>query len=379
MTTASIGYRRGQPSAAGRFSASRGPGLFREELLGTVPARTMSNLFHDLRRVSRGQFIGEYPDRHSQGARLPVERSQGHGRWELYRVDHGLYVVAADCVYDTPRDEVVAGEGLIEFSLRLSGRLQLNLPGRARPVDVEGPALLMLHLPAGMPITERIEANRRDAVVSLYSSPQYLRTLVERSGDCRLPVSEAFDAHAAGNCWYQLSPLSPSLCYVAQSLLDSPYHHVTRLLHAEAKALELLCELLRADDREGADMEGADAGATAPAASARSDSTLRRLNLARRLLGSQFNPPPRIGDVARAASMSESTLKRAFTDRFGISVSDYGKERRMQHALQLLRCSRLPIGEVSIAVGYRHQTSFTSAFRDFFGFLPRDARTDGTT
>ncbi len=330
----------------------------------------MSNLFHDLRRVSRGEFIGEYPDRHSQGARLPVDRSQGHGRWELYRVDRGLYVVAADCVYDTPRDEVVAGEGLIEFSVRLSGRLQLNLPGRARPVDVEGPALLMLYLPAGVPITERVEANRRDAVVSLYSSPQYLRALVERSGNCRLPVSDAFDAHAAGSCWYQLRPLSPSLSYVAQSLLDSPYHHVTRLLHAEAKALELLCELLRGD--------GAGGGAGSRA-SARSDSTLRRLDLARRMLGGQFNPPPRIGEVARAASMSESTLKRAFTARFGISVSDYGKERRMHHALQLLRSSRLPIGEVSAAVGYKHQTSFTSAFGDFFGFLPRDARTDGTT
>lgn len=374
MTTPSIGYRRGQSSRAGRFLAPRGPGLFREELLGAVPALTMSNLFHDLRRVSRGEFIGEYPDRHSQGARLPVERSQGHGRWELYRVDQGLYVVTADCVYDTPRDEVVAGEGLIEFSLRLSGRLQLNLPGRARPLDVEGPALLMLHLPAGMPITERVEANRRDAVVSLYSSPQYLRALVERSGNCRLPISDAFDAHAAGNCWYQLSPLSPSLSYVAQSLLDSPYHHVTRLLHAEAKALELLCELLRADDTDAGDREGADIGA-----SPRSDSTLRRLNLARRMLGCQFNPPPHIGDVARAASMSESTLKRAFTARFGISVSDYGKERRMHHALQLLRCSRTPIGEVSIAVGYKHQTSFTSAFRDFFGFLPRDARTDGAS
>jgi AraC-like DNA-binding protein len=345
---------------------ARGHGLFREELLGAAPARTMSNLFRDLRRVSRGQFIGEYPDRHSQGACLPVERSQGHGRWELYRLDHDLYVVTADCIYDTPRDEVVAGEGLIEFSLRLSGRLQLNLPGRPKPLDVESPALLMLHLPVGMPITELVDANRRDAVVSLYCSPQYLRTLVERNGTCRLPVFDAIDAHAAGNVWYQLSPLSPSLVYIAQSLLDSPYQHDTRLLHAEAKALELLCELLRGDDTEAVDAS----------ASVRSDSALRRLNLARRMLSCQFNPPPRISDVARAASMSKSTLKRAFTARFGISVSDYGKERRMQHALQLLRCEHLPVGEVSIAVGYKHQTSFTSAFREFFGFLPRDARTD---
>jgi AraC-like DNA-binding protein len=365
MQTPSPHYRRAKPATIPR-AAGRGPGLFREELLGASPARTMSNLFRDLRCVSRSQFIGEYPDRHSQGTRLPIERSQGHGRWELYRLDHDLYVVTADCVYDTPRDEVVAGEGLIEFSLRLSGRLQLNLPGRPEPVDIESPRLLMLHLPMGMPITERVAANRRDAVVSLYCSPQYLGTLVERIGNCRLPVSEAIEAHRAGKVWHHLSSLSPSLVYVAQSLIDSPYHHATRLLHAEAKALELLCELLRE-----VDTVEADAGAQV-----RNDSTLRRLNLARRMLSCQFNPPPRISEVARAASMSKSTLKRAFSARFGISVSDYGKERRMQHALQLMRCQNLPVGEVSVAVGYRHQTSFTSAFRDFFGFLPRDARAD---
>jgi AraC-like DNA-binding protein len=367
MRTPSPHYRRAKPATIPR-NMGRGPGLFREELLGAAPARTMSNLFRDLRRVSRSQFIGEYPDRHSQGTRLPIERSQGHGRWELYRLDHDLYVVTADCVYDTPRDEVVAGEGLIEFSLRLSGRLQLNLPGRPEPLNIEGPALLMLHLPVGTPITERVEANRRDAVVSLYCSPQYLGTLVERTGNCRLPVCEAMEAHRAGKVWHQLSPLSPSLVYIAQGLLDSPYHHGTRLLHAEAKALELLCELLRGVDSESAETT----------VSVRSDSELRRLNLARRMLSCQFNPAPRILEVARAASMSKSTLKRAFSARFGISVSDYGKERRMQHALQLLRCEHLPVGEVSVAVGYRHQTSFTSAFRDFFGFLPRDARADHT-
>jgi AraC-like DNA-binding protein len=365
MATTTTGDRRAPPAAPAR-TPPRGPGLFREELLGAAPARTMSNLFRDLRRVNRGQFIGEDPDRHSQGARLPIDRTQGHGRWELYRLNHDLYVVAADCVYDTPRDEVVAGEGLIEFSLRLSGRLQMNLPGRAEPLQVESPSLLTLHQPVGMSITERIEPNRRDAVVSLYCSPQYLRTLVQRNGICRWPLFDAIEAHGSGNVWHQLSPLSPSLIYVAQGLLDSPYHHGTRLLHAEAKALELLCELLRGVDSDAADTSG----------SVRSESEMRRLNLARRMLSCQFNPPPRIVDVARAASMSKSTLKRAFTARFGISVSDYGRERRMRHALELLRCQHLPVGEVSIAVGYKHQTSFTSAFREFFGFLPRDARLD---
>jgi AraC-like DNA-binding protein len=34
------------------------------------------------------------------------------------------------------------------------------------------------------------------------------------------------------------------------------------------------------------------------------------------------------------------------------------------------------VGQVAYAVGYRHQTSFASAFKDFFGFLPSKARTE---
>ena len=84
----------------------------------------------------------------------------------------------------------------------------------------------------------------------------------------------------------------------------------------------------------------------------------------------------RICDVARTVGMSESKLKRAFKARFGVTVFEYGLECRMRHALELLRCKKMPVGQVAFAVGYRHQTSFASAFRDFFGFLPSSARTD---
>jgi AraC-like DNA-binding protein len=47
----------------------------------------------------------------------------------------------------------------------------------------------------------------------------------------------------------------------------------------------------------------------------------------------------------------------------------------MQTALELLRCRHMSVNQVAFAVGYRHQTSFTSAFFDYFGFLPSKART----
>jgi AraC-like DNA-binding protein len=35
----------------------------------------------------------------------------------------------------------------------------------------------------------------------------------------------------------------------------------------------------------------------------------------------------------------------------------------------------LSVGQVAHAVGYRHQTSFAAAFKEHFGFSPREART----
>src|SRR5687767_14976486 len=86
-------------------------GLFRQEALSNGPAGTMSNLFADLRRVNRGEIIAEHPYRHLQGTRLLIDRTQGHGSWELYRLDDELYMVAVDGVYEQARVERVPGEG----------------------------------------------------------------------------------------------------------------------------------------------------------------------------------------------------------------------------------------------------------------------------
>jgi transcriptional regulator GlxA family with amidase domain len=55
-------------------------------------------------------------------------------------------------------------------------------------------------------------------------------------------------------------------------------------------------------------------------------------------------------------------------------VFDYGLDCRMRHAHELLRANSMSICQVAECVGYQHQTSFTAAFRDHFGFLPSEAR-----
>jgi AraC-like DNA-binding protein len=340
-------------------------GLFRTASVCTGPATTVTNLFANLSTLSHGETIGEHPERHLHGKRIPIERSQGHGTWDLYRLDQDFFVVAADCVYDTPRVEVVPGEGLVEFHLRLSGELQMSLPGRSASVAVTGPSLLLMYQPPGVDVTEHIKPKVRDSGVSLYCRPEFLAHIARRSGIADWDLLEQIDRHPRESVWCRQVQLSPTMLYIGTSLLASPYRGGVRLLHAEAKALELLCEVLGNSWNDGA--------RTAQIAS---DSEERRLETARQMLASSLSVPPRICDIARVVGMSQSKLKRAFKLRFGVTVFDYGLECRMRHALELLRCRRMCVGQVAYAVGYRHQTSFAAAFKEFFGFLPSKARTE---
>jgi Helix-turn-helix domain len=59
---------------------------------------------------------------------------------------------------------------------------------------------------------------------------------------------------------------------------------------------------------------------------------------------------------------------------FGKTVFEYGQICRMEHAMRLLRDKRLPIGLVSNAIGYAHQTTFSSAFKQHSGYRPKEIR-----
>jgi AraC-like DNA-binding protein len=349
------------PSDAGK----NGFGLFRLEAMTSGPANSMRTLFANLRTFRRGQIIGEDLQRDMQGTRLVVNSSQGHGQWEFYRLGNDLYVIVGDGVFDaTSRVETLLGEGLVEFHLRLAGVLELTIPGSKQPLIVTGPSMLMLHQPPGVNVPERVRPECRDTAMSLFCRPQYLAKLAERNGIERWRGLEEIELSGAATVWHRQAPLTPTLLHIANSLLRCPYQGGVRLLHAEAKALELLCEILTISINT--DQPTVLATPT--------ECEERRLDMARKMLASQLSSAPSTFDIARSVGMSETKLKRTFKARFGVTIFNYGLECRMRHALELLRCKRMPVGQVAQAVGYQHQTSFTAAFHQFFGFLPNQAR-----
>lgn len=345
-----------------RTPAWAGPsgGLFRSIMAS--PGRRLPDVFENLPRHQGSKVLVQDPARGALAARLDLERSEGHGAWEFYRLDPGVYVVAGDFVYDKPRLDHIPGEGLLEFHLRLAGTLRLGLPGTADPLAINPDSLLVIRQPEGVELSDRVEAGDRDTAVSVYCSASYLRSLATRNG-VTVPESLGFAQEpTTTSLQYRVLPMSNGLLHVAHSLLRNTFHGGLRLLHAEAQVLELLCEVLQ--------LAAQLPTLTTPAR----DEELRRLDVARRIVMTQYSPPPLIGEVARRVGMSETKLKRAFKARFGTTLYDMSVEARMRHALELLRCRRMSVGQVAYAVGYSHQTSFTTAFKQRFGFLPRAAR-----
>lgn len=352
------------PSGGCDRGLSNALGLFRRDMLTEGQTRTIGSLFADLRSLNRGQLIGEDPKRDTQGVRLLIDRSVGQGSCDLYRIGSNLSMIALDCLaHAAARTEVLPGEGLLEFQLRVSGSLVLSLAKSAQSVVVKAPCMLMMYQPPGVDVPQHVLPGSRDTGVTLYCNPQFLAELTKRNGIAPWPQLDEIAQCGPQTVWYRQEELSPTLLNVAHSLLRNPYEGGVRLLRAEAIALELLCEILSCS-----------VASTINADKALSEQEARQLDSARRMLASQASGSPRTRDVARAVGMSESKLKRAFKARFGVTVFEFGLECRMRRAVELLRSKHMQVGQVARAVGYAHQTSFTAAFAQYFGFLPNQAR-----
>ena len=291
-------------------------------------------MFGNLRGLTRGEIIGEDPDRNAEASRLRVDRTDGHGSYELYRLDRDLFILTIDCLFDSVREEVVPGEALLEVHICLRGRLTIQVPAQHRLV-AQGPCLLLLYQPAGADVTERLEAGMRYTGLSLYCRPSFLARLLHRNGIADCSLLRTIELHDGHTVWHETRPLSAALHYVAAGLLQSPYRQGFRLLHSEAKALEILCQVLSPGAR------------TSSSSSAASPELVRQIDAVRRILGTQYAPIPHICELARRVGMSESKLKRAFKEHFGMTVFEYGLECRMRHALELLRANTMSICQVA--------------------------------
>ncbi|MBO3277203.1 AraC family transcriptional regulator [Pseudomonas schmalbachii] len=84
--------------------------------------------------------------------------------------------------------------------------------------------------------------------------------------------------------------------------------------------------------------------------------------------------PLQVADLARLTGLSSARFHARFLAETGQTPMDYVRSRRLHHALEMLRGTHLPVGEIAARVGYASQSAFTAALVREFGATPREVR-----
>jgi AraC-like DNA-binding protein len=337
-----------------------GKGLFRSLIAGE--GRTLTEAFAYLAERKTVAHVYRHPHRALLGARIALAPEEGEGYWNFTQIGDDVYVVAGRFAYKDPRVEFVAGDGLLQFYFTLTGDLTMAI-SRTERFRINRPSLFVYTQPAGQVIKEWTPAGAHERFVAIVLRPQFLVDLLLGSSSEAPPLLQAFIAGTLKNFESFQLPLNARMFEIAAKFVDNSYAGTMGLVYTEAITLELLCSAIES-------LKSVSAVPTEQY----TERELRCMYAARDYLMKQLAPAPGIRQVARAAGINETTLKRGFKAVFGETPFEFSVRCRMQHALVLLRDREMQVARVAVAVGYSHQTSFATAFRRHFGLRPKDVR-----
>jgi len=293
---------------------------------------------------------------------MTLDPSEGEGHWDFYQLGDDIYVVVCEFTYLQSHSERIPGEGLLEFHISLSGSLDLEL-NRPEPLHVDGPSLLIWNQPEGFDSEVSCAQGAHEKAMSLYCKPSFIREsiIVDSSNTPELLNRLLSDDQESIS--FSKVPLSLNIVNAANALYEIEHLQPLGLLLMEAKVLELLYLILTNFDNLS---HGED--------ESYSSSDLQSFRNAHHLIAEQHCPPPTIAQIANEVGINKSKLTQGFKSVFGLTLFEFATECRMQTALKLLQESDEQVGLISEQLGYGHQTTFSAAFKNHFGFLPKDAR-----
>lgn len=154
-------------------------------------------------------------------------------------------------------------------------------------------------------------------------------------------------------------PLTPRILSVLYEILHCPHTGKLRDIMVEARVAELLhlqLELCQQSNdchlQNGLKKEEAE-----------------KMQLARDIILSRLSCPPTLKELAHSVGTNEHYLKTQFKQLFGTTVFGYLQNYKMEKSRELLAEGE-KINDVAMALGYKHATHFTAAFKKHFGFLP---------
>ena len=200
--------------------------------------------------------------------------------------------------------------------------------------------------------TPRMERDCRRGSVMLHPPCDAHANTVGPRGTMSLNVE------IAPNLWAELEPVSGRVLSGDVEWLAAA---VWREFHRDDAAsglgmdesVALLCASLRVEPKRNA------------------SASARRLATSAEYISEHLTPVPRLADVAQVAGVHPMHLARLFRERYGYSMGEFVRRRRIAWACGQLAGSDRTISAIALAAGFADHAHFTRTFRRIAGCTPR--------
>lgn len=292
-------------------------------------------------------------------SRIRLHPSEGVGEIEYY-ADDSLRVLIFDCAFREGRTFEVDDGGRIRLNFSLDINIDMAF-GEQLNVQEWQPSWRLIRVPQGQNVTEVVPANARLQWVTISCTPDRLSQLAGIDAD-DLPFRVTGAATAEDDVIYRPFPFNPVLKALTTHLIGGlrPRGGLARAYVAR-KADELLIlaldHLLNDHSIETLQVR-------------LSERDVEALHAAREMLDRSLAAPPTVKALSQAVGLNRNKLFYGFKSLFGVSVSEYVQDCRIDLGHRLLTTSDAPISDIAATVGFRHQCNFSTAFKARHGVSP---------
>jgi AraC-like DNA-binding protein len=197
--------------------------------------------------------------------------------------------------------------------------------------------------------------------VSLFVKPEFLVDQIGVEAEHLPDTIQAILRGTEGGYFNQSLSMTPNMMSALEDLTTSHYSGKLQETFARIKTMELLFLAVQALTTSSNSTQ---------TKMILGDYHIDLLHQARDILDDEYAAPPTLAELGRQVGMNRNKLSQGFKLLFGSGVYEYCQQLRMQQSMLLLKENRLSLLQIADCIGYKNQSSFTRAYKNFYGHLP---------
>jgi AraC-like DNA-binding protein len=285
------------------------------------------------------------------------------GRFDLYEYREVAYAGIKDFSIDEAFTTKTSLSNLISFEYMLNGGSDQQLAGKTF-LNNDMPRLYVTSHGKSSKQSRFHKAGEKYKGVGIWITPDKLEELFSiHSINFPYSITQVLNAKINRVLTF---PLTGNMRRVVDQTLNHPFSEKLSYQFVESKLTELLCYTLLC-------MQSPEHAYNNDNQLSNTKNNAMKLLLSR--LEGDLEKIPSVDELSKELGMSKAQLTKTFKSSYGMTISEYLTQKRMQRSQDLIKEGKLSILQVAIEVGYLNQSSFGRAFKKFFGYSPLKDKT----